>query len=105
MIHFFKYILTFVLAFSISIVFAQREINPEKVEKLQSKKLIFLWPGMNCPAFKNTYDVYGFKIVCAGSINTTTLNKNNKKVVKTVNRTYGKDWFNQNVKSFIQKDN
>jgi len=100
---YFKYFLIFASIFCFSIACAQSDINTDKIKKLQSKKLIFLWPGIDCPVFKNTYDAYGFKIACSGSIDTRTINKNNKKVVKKLNRNYGKGWFDLNVKSFIHK--
>ena len=96
-----KYNLIFLSIFSFSIASAQKEINPDKIKKTQSKELIFLWPGIDCPSFKNTYDLYGFKIACSGNIDTRKINKNNTKAVKKLNRIYGKNWFEKNVKSFI----
>ncbi len=103
MSHYFKYTLI-----SLSILFlglkpAYCENDSEKLNKLQRKKLVFLWPGMDCPDFKDTFDIYGFKIVCSGSVDPHSFNKNNKKVIIRLNRVYGKDWFSLNVKSFIHK--
>jgi len=100
-----KYFFIFLLIFFYSSAFAQSEINPEKIKEVRSQKLIFLWPGIDCPNFINTYNLYGFKIACSGSVDTRKINKNNKKVVKKLNRIYGEDWFYKNVESFIKKRN
>jgi hypothetical protein len=91
-----KYFFIFLLIFFYSSAFAQSEINPEKIKEVRSQKLTFLWPGNDCPDFKNTYELYGFKIAVL---------KYNKKVVKKLNRIYGEDWFYKNVESFIKKRN
>lgn len=101
---YFRSFLIILSVFYFSIGYSQSEINPDKIKKTQSKELIFFWPAIDCPGFKNTYDLYGFKIACSGSIDTGKINKNNKKVVKKINRIYGKDWFEQSVKSFIYKE-
>lgn len=104
MVLYFRSFLIILSLFYFSKGYSQSEINPDKIKKTKSKELIFFWPGIDCPSFKNTYDLYGFKIACSGSTDTRKINKNNKKVVKIINHIYGKDWFDQNINLFIIND-
>jgi len=85
--------------------YGQNEISAKKLKELQSQNLVFLWPGLNCPEFNDTHKIYGFRIVCAGTVDTRELNKNNKRVVKKLERVYGKEWFHNQIKYFVKSQN
>ena len=68
--------------------------------KLYKKNLTYYWIGRSCPAFVNTEYKYGFKIKCVGCIATLRKEWHNKRVVRKINKVYGKNWFEENISTF-----
>lgn len=62
-----------------------------KAKILAKKNLTYLWYGRYCPSdFKNMKDKYGFKIRCVGCVVTGRIHRHNDRVVRKINRVYGK---------------
>ena len=81
------------------VVDKQDTIN-KKIEKFYKKELTYYWPGNYCPSFTNTKDYYGFKIECIGCLVTGQINRYNRRVVRRINKMYGKNWFQNNKSKF-----
>jgi|GEM_PF-3876973 len=72
---------------------AQVDSTNKKAVELSKKHLTYYWVERNCPHFENTEYRYGFKIKCAGCIMTKSIKRNNSKVERIINRSYGRNWF------------
>lgn len=73
----------------------------DNIELLRDKKIVYQWTGRGCPKFKDTNTIYGFKIECCGCVMTRKIKRNNRKVVKQLERAYGKNWFSINRNKFL----
>jgi hypothetical protein len=73
----------------------------EGVERIKRKNWTYYWVGNLCPpTFKNTFDLYGFKIECSGCILTKKIDRNNKRIIKEVEKIFGQNWFKDNRNNF-----
>jgi hypothetical protein len=73
-----------------------------KAKNIAKKNLTYLWYGRYCPSdFKNMKYKYGFKIRCVGCVVTGHIHRHNDRVVRKINRVYGKGWFEENKVNFI----
>jgi hypothetical protein len=71
------------------------------IELLRDKNLVYQWAGRGCPTFKDTKTLYGFEIECCGCIVTGKIERNNRRVIRQLERVYGKDWFASNRDKFL----
>jgi hypothetical protein len=98
---FFRIIWTIVLCFIVNLAIGQVSTTKEKVEKLAKKNLTYFWNGRGCPStFENIKSKYGFKIKCIGCIATGQIKRHNKRIIRKINKVYGKNWFEENKTSF-----
>lgn len=71
------------------------------IDLLRNENLVYQWAGRGCPRFNDTNTIYGFKIECCGCALTRKIERNNRKVIKQVERVYGKNWFALNRNKFL----
>jgi hypothetical protein len=91
-----------------TITFKKKEDKPpfivdttnSKAVKLGEKKLTYIWTCNACPSFINTEYKYGFKIQRAGCIETGKIRRHNRRVVRQINKVYGRHWFQNNKSNF-----
>lgn len=79
------------------------DFQSKEAKKLAKENLVYIYQNRVCPDFINTYKVYGFKIECGSDIYDSLVQKQNKNVIKTIEKHYGKDWFTTNFTQFIAK--
>jgi hypothetical protein len=90
-------LILFFILFSFPL-FAQ--MDPVKRDKLSKKHLTYFYMGRACPPVTNTESKYGFQIKCKGCVVTLGRQWHNKRVVRKIDRIYGKGWFEENRSSF-----
>lgn len=93
--------LTILFCFLGILAFGQVDSTNQNAVRLAKKNLTYYWSGIACPPLKNTEFLFGFKIICTGCIVTRSIERNNRHVVKKVNKVYGKNWFEENVRKPI----
>jgi hypothetical protein len=81
--------------------FGQVDSTNRKAVKLTNKNLTFFWVCHACPTFIDTKYKYGFTIKRSGDIMTPFIKRNNRKVVRQINKIYGKNWFEENKSHFF----
>ncbi|MBX7094482.1 MAG: hypothetical protein K1X56_07170 [Flavobacteriales bacterium] len=79
---------------------AQVDSTNQKAVSLAKQELTYYWHGRFCPNLKNTLFIYGFKIECVGCELNNRIRRNNRRVIKKINRVYGENWFEQNKGNF-----
>jgi hypothetical protein len=85
-----------------NLAFAQVDSTNIKAIKVNKKNLTYIWYGRACPSkFTNMEYRYGFRIKCSGCNVTKHIKRQNRRVIKQVNRVYGKNWFEENKMNFI----
>jgi hypothetical protein len=94
-------LLTILFILSFLVTFGQVDATPEKVALVSKKHLTYFWIGRGCPDFIDTKSKYGFKIKCKGCRKTLRIERHNRRVIATLNRVYGENWFEENMKTFI----
>ena len=75
----------------------------KEAKKLAKENLVYIYQNRVCPDFINTYELYGFKIECGSDIYDSLVQKQNKNVIKAIEKYYGKGWFITNFTQFIAK--
>jgi hypothetical protein len=89
--------LTILFCFLGVLAFGQVDPTNKNAVSLTKKNLAYYWTGVAYPPSNSEY-LYGFKIISTGCIVTRSIERNNRRVVKAVNKVYGKNWFEENVR-------
>jgi hypothetical protein len=74
--------------------------DSEKIKTLQSKNVTYVFYGIACPNFVDTYTIYGFRMECGGCLVSKRSHKRNNRAVKTIESVYGSGWFEKNEYKF-----
>jgi hypothetical protein len=93
--------LTTLFVLSFRLAFGQVDTTNEKTALVSKKHLTYFWIGRGCPGFIDTKSKYGFKIKCKGCRKTLRIEGHNRRVITKLNRVYGENWFEENMKTFI----
>ncbi|HTF03624.1 MAG TPA: hypothetical protein VK826_06335 [Bacteroidia bacterium] len=93
----FCFILFLLLSGSATLAAQVDTTNPKAV-KLAKKKLVYYWVGNACPYYDAPVTKHGFRIVCVGCITRLRYIIHNRRVVRKINRVYGKNWFQENYR-------
>ena len=91
------FMIFFVLLFT-SRISAQIDSTNPKAVHLSKKNLTYYWIGISCFQQDNSMNEYGFRIVCVGCIAHSRYIVHNSRIVRKINRVYGKNWFEKNIR-------
>lgn len=93
-------LLTIFFVLSFLVTFGQADTINRKAVLVSKKHLTYLWTGRAHPDFIDTKSKYGFKIKCKGCRRTGRIIRHNRRVVSKINKVYGENWFEENMKFF-----
>lgn len=90
----------FIVILLLNVTAVAVEPDSAQIAKVRSKHLVYYWVGMPCSSFKNEYaEQFGFKIGCVGCKDKLRYRIHNRRVIRKINRVYGRNWLQSNIRS------